>query len=103
MLDRKYLRECPEIAKEVLALRGADYAPLVDRFVEIDTARRRLQGELDRLKSERTAASKEVGELMKAGQRELAEDRKAYAKSINEQIEQQEASFSLLESEDHEL
>lgn len=103
MLDRKYLRECPQIAKEVLALRGAEFPPLVDRFLEIDAARRRMQVELDRLKSDRTTASKEIGELMKTGQRELAEDRKAYAKSINEQIEQLEASFSLLESEDHEL
>jgi seryl-tRNA synthetase len=103
MLDRKYLRDNPQAAKDALALRGEVFPPLVERFIEIDEERRRTQGELDRLKSERNSASKEIGELMKSGQRELAEERKAHANNINEQIKQLEASFSALEDEDREL
>lgn len=103
MLDRKFLRESPQLAKDMLALRGDAFPPLVDRFVEIDEARRQQQVELDRLKAERNTASKAIGELMKAGQRELAEDKKAYAKTVNEHIAQLEAGFSMLEDEDREL
>jgi seryl-tRNA synthetase len=103
MLERKYLRDCPELAKQALALRGAEFPPLVDRFVEIDDERRKRQQELDALKSERNNASKQTGELIKSGQHELAEDKRAYAKTINERIAQLEASHAMLEDEDRDI
>jgi seryl-tRNA synthetase len=40
---------------------------LVDRAIEVDAARRRLQAESDQLKAERNAASKRIGEAIRAG------------------------------------
>jgi seryl-tRNA synthetase len=40
---------------------------LVDRAIEVDAARRRLQAESDQLKAERNAASKQIGEAIRGG------------------------------------
>ena len=42
MLDIKFIRENVEFVKERLATRGTDYSELVDRAVELDSARRSL-------------------------------------------------------------
>jgi seryl-tRNA synthetase len=40
---------------------------LVDRAIEVDAARRRLQAESDQLKAERNAASKQIGDAIRGG------------------------------------
>ncbi|MCB1216101.1 serine--tRNA ligase [bacterium] len=103
MHDRKYLRECPEIARQSLATRGEEFARKIDRFLEIDVERRRQQTELDELRSERNSASKEIGELMKAGRRDEAEERKGYTRTINSRIEQLEAQHGMLSDEEEDI
>ncbi|MCB1219394.1 MAG: serine--tRNA ligase [Planctomycetales bacterium] len=103
MHDRKYLRECPEIARQSLATRGEEFARKIDRFLEIDVERRRQQTELDELRSERNSASKEIGQLMKEGRKAEAEDRKSYTRTVNARIEQLEAQHGMLADEEEEI
>jgi seryl-tRNA synthetase len=62
MLDIKLIREQPDLVKAELGKRGVDPAE-VDRVLQADQRRRKLQGELDQLRAERKRRSKEVGKL----------------------------------------
>ena len=62
MLDIKLIRERPDFVKGELAKRGIDPAE-VDRLLETDQKRRKLQGELDQIRADRKRRAKEVGKL----------------------------------------
>src|SRR5258708_26576968 len=62
MLDIKLIRERPDFVKGELAKRGVDPAE-VDRLLEVDQKRRKLQGEGDQLRADRKRRSREVGKL----------------------------------------
>jgi seryl-tRNA synthetase len=62
MLDIKLIRERPDFVKGELAKRGVDPAE-VDRLLEADQRRRKLQGEVDQLRADRKRRSREVGKL----------------------------------------
>jgi seryl-tRNA synthetase len=74
------LREEPDVIRDGAVRKGEDPA-LVDRALELDADRRRLLAESEALKAERNAASKRIGEAIKAGAapdgREVAELRAA--------------------------
>src|SRR5579863_2522985 len=90
MLDIKLIREQTALVKAELAKAGVDGAE-IDRVLECDTQRRRLQHELDEMRARRTRESKELGRMpaeareakrgemrelgdrIAAGERELAE------------------------------
>jgi seryl-tRNA synthetase len=60
------LRDEPDLIRDGAVRKGEDPA-LVDRALELDGERRRLLGESETLKAERNAASKRIGEAIKAG------------------------------------
>ncbi|MFL5675747.1 MAG: serine--tRNA ligase [Chloroflexota bacterium] len=60
------LRDEPDVIRDGAIRKGEDPA-LVDRALELDAARRRLLAETEALKAERNAASKQIGEAIKAG------------------------------------
>lgn len=60
------LRDEPDVIRQGAIDKGEDPA-LVDRAQELDARRRRLLGESEALKAERNAASKRIGEVIKAG------------------------------------
>ena len=62
MLDIKLIRERPDFVKGELAKRGVDPAE-VDRILEVDQKRRKLQGEVDQIRAERKRRAREVGKL----------------------------------------
>ena len=62
MLDIKLIRERPDFVKGELAKRGVDPAE-VDRLLEADQRRRKLQGEVDQLRADRKRRAREVGKL----------------------------------------
>ena len=62
MLDIKLIRERPDFVKGELAKRGVDPAG-VDRLLEVDQKRRKLQGEVDQLRADRKRRAREVGKL----------------------------------------
>src|ERR1700722_3504626 len=62
MLDIKLIRERPDLVKGELAKRGVDPTE-VDRLLEADQKRRKLQAEVDQLRADRKRRSREVGKL----------------------------------------
>lgn len=62
MLDIKLIREQTDKVKTALARAGVDPAEL-DRALELDAERRRLQFELDEMRSRRARESKELGRM----------------------------------------
>ncbi len=68
MLDIRLLREKPDYVKERLALRGGDFAAMVDSVLAIDEHRRAAETERQGLQSERNRMSKEIGIAKKNGE-----------------------------------
>lgn len=88
MLQVAVLREKREEMIQRLNKRNIDAAALVDRVLDLDEKRRATQVLLDDLKAEQNRISKEVGQLMKCGQREEAEQLKSKTAALKEQDKQ---------------
>jgi seryl-tRNA synthetase len=95
MLTLQALRHDRPAVEAALAKRGLHAAPLLDQILELDLQRRTTQKEVDDLKAQQNAASREIGELFKAGKKDEAEARRAEVGSLKEKIheldEQQKA------------
>ena len=76
MLDLNYVRDNLDAVKTALANRNFPLETL-DRFAELDVERRSVISESDSVNQARNVASKEIGDLMKAGKKDEAEARKA--------------------------
>lgn len=76
MLDLNYVRENLDKVKEAFGNRNFPTDGL-EKFVELDSERRRIIGEADALNQQRNSSSKEIGVLMQAGKKDEAEAKKA--------------------------
>ena len=82
MIDIQLIRTNPDLVRENIRKKFQDKKlPLVDEVIELDAKRRALIQEGDALRSARNTLSKQVGMLMKAGDREGAEKVKAQVKA----------------------
>ena len=71
MLDIKLIRERPDFVRQRLATRGAGDEVRIDEVLKADEQRRKLLGEVEKLKAYRKSVSKEIGALM--GQKKTVE------------------------------
>jgi len=85
MLDLNFVRENFERVRAALEARAFPTAAL-DDFARLDSERRRVISESDRLNAERNAAAREIGALMKEGKKEEAEGRRQRAAELKERI-----------------
>lgn len=92
MLDIKLIREQTDFVKAELAKTGVDGAE-VDRILERDSARRRLQHELDDRRARRTRESKELGRLAP----EQREARRAEMRELGDEIAAGERELAEIE------
>ncbi|MBV8136965.1 MAG: serine--tRNA ligase, partial [Deltaproteobacteria bacterium] len=92
MLDIKLIREQPDFVKRELAKTGVAPAEL-DRVLDIDARRRRLQHELDELRARRTRESRELG---KASPQEREQKRSAM-RALGDEIAAGEHNLADLE------
>jgi seryl-tRNA synthetase len=83
MLDLNFVRENLETVRNALASRNFP-ADSLDKFVEMDTDRRRINGEADAINQQRNSASKEIGALMQAGKADEAEAKKSEVASLKD-------------------
>lgn len=72
MLQTAFIRENREQVIQALAKRNIDAATLVDEVIALDEKRRATQAELDAVLSESNKLSRDIGELMKAGEKAKA-------------------------------
>lgn len=76
MLDLTFVRENLDAVRAALATRNFPAGEL-DKFVNLDAERRRVNGEADAVNQKRNAASKEIGALVQAGKIAEAAAKKA--------------------------
>lgn len=69
MLDINLIRQQPELVRAALKARQSD-SSAVDSIVQLDERRRKLLTEVERLRAERNAVSKDIGQLKGASDRE---------------------------------
>ncbi len=98
MIDIKFLRENPEIVKQNIRNKFQDSKlSLVDEVIELDTERRKTQGEVDELKANRNKTSKQIGALMAQGKKEEAEEVKKQVAADGARIEELDGKQKELE------
>ena len=73
MLQIAFIRENQEKVIKALAKRNMDATELVNEVVAIDEKRRAVQAEMDNALSEANRLSKDIGDLMKNGEKSKAE------------------------------
>jgi seryl-tRNA synthetase len=72
MLQIAFIRENQEKVIQALAKRNMDATNVVEDVLKLDTQRRATQGELDGVLSESNKLSKDIGEMMKNGEKSKA-------------------------------
>ncbi len=87
MIDIKFLRENPDVVKENIKKKFQDHKlHLVDEVIELDAKNREAKLNGDELRSKRNSLSSEIGNLMKQGKKEEAENIKKQVSEINEKL-----------------
>ncbi|MBS9720672.1 serine--tRNA ligase [Tianweitania sp. BSSL-BM11] len=97
MLDIKWIRDNPAVLDAALASRSA--APQSEALIALDEARRAHLGRLQEAQERRNAASKEIGNAMRAGDSAKAEALKAEVADIKSFIQNGEAEERRLDKE----
>ena len=89
MLDIKFLRENPEIVKQNIKNKFQDQKlPLVDEVIALDRENRDIKGEVEALRAQKNKDSKEIGLLMKSGDKEAAEKMREKVNASSQRIEE---------------
>ena len=97
MLDIKFVRANPEAVKENIKKKFQDEKlPMVDEVIAMDEELRAAKTRGDELRANRNSVSKQIGQLMKAGKKDEAEEAK---KKVTEMADELEA----LEKKEEEL
>jgi len=87
MLDIKFVRENPDLVKENIKKKFQEHKlVLVDEVIELDTKNREVKLKGDELRASRNSLSSQIGNLMKEGKKEEAEEIKEQVKKINEEL-----------------
>lgn len=87
MIDIKLIRENPELVKENMKKKFQDEKiPMVDEVLKLDQEVREVKQKGDALRADRNRKSKEIGGLMKNGQKEEAEKIKAQVKEMGDEM-----------------
>src|SRR5690554_7269967 len=73
MLQIAYIRENQEQVVNALAKRNLDAEEMIQSIIDLDEKKRSVQVELDTILSESNKLSKEIGDLMRKGEKEKAE------------------------------
>jgi seryl-tRNA synthetase len=105
MLQVSFIRTRKEQVIEGLKKRNFPEKDLqiVEDILQLDDARKQVQAELDQALAERNTLSKEIGDLMKQGQREAAETRKSRVATLKDAAAAHEERKKQLENQLEEL
>ena len=98
MLDINFVRANLDLVRKKLEARNFPLEAIA-RFTELDERRRALIGQRDELNATRNRESQEIGKLMKAGQKEDAESRRAAVRDIGDKIAATESELNAIESD----
>lgn len=99
MLPLQYLRDFTEEAKQRLSKRNPAYAETVTRVLEIDEQARLARQEMENNQSEANKLAKQIGELMKTGRKEEAEQLKTQTAQLKADAKSLEEKVKLIEEQ----
>ena len=98
MIDINLIRNNPDLVRENIKKKYQDHKlPLVDEVLELDRLNREAIGRADWLRSQRNSISKQIGAMMKQGQKQEAEAAKQQVKDMQDellQLEQKEDEYA---------
>lgn len=95
MLTIKQIKEDKEAVVRKLAKKGFDAAAIIDEVLALDDKRKTAQQTLDNTLAEQNALAKEIGGLMKSGNREEAEVKRARVaelKAIGKELDEEKTA-----------
>ena len=97
MLDIKFVRENPDKVKENIKKKFQDHKiDLVDEVIEKEKEMRAMKQRIDDLRAQRNSLSKQIGGLMKNGQKEEAEKVKQQVSSMADELKETEEKEAAL-------
>ena len=97
MLDLTIIREHPELVKDALKKLNSD-AP-IDDILALDQRRREILAEVESLRAERNAGSKEIGRLMRENKRDEADAQKTRMSRIGDRIAEMDEVLRRVEAD----
>lgn len=95
MLTIKQIKEDKEAVVRKLAKKGFDAATIIDEVLALDDKRKTAQQTLDNTLAEQNALAKEIGGLMKSGNKEEAEVKRARVaelKAIGKELDEEKTA-----------
>jgi seryl-tRNA synthetase len=87
MLQLHVLRQNPDWVKQRLAVKNFTNGSVIDKVLELDDQRKKLQLEFDNIQAKINSSSKEIGQLMSKGEKERAEDLKKNVASLKTSLQ----------------
>ncbi len=97
MISLQLIRDDPEAVKRAIARKG-EPGEAVDRLLAADARRRQLEADANDLRAERNNGNRQLGELMRNGQRDEADALKARMAPLSERIDALTAELGELET-----
>jgi seryl-tRNA synthetase len=101
MLDIRLIREKPDFVRERLATRGGGDEAKIAEVLRVDTERRKIETQLQRLQADRNRLSKEIG--VKRSRNETSEELQAQVRKIGNEIADLTQRASALDEEQRNL
>lgn len=99
MLQIPFIRENREFVIERLQRKNFKSIELVDVIIDLDEKRRSYQNQSDNVASEANQLAKQVGELMRSGKKEEAEQIKQKSTSLKDSLKQFQDQLATIEEE----
>lgn len=99
MLQLQYLRTNTQEAKTRLSVRNLQHAETVDAVLKLDDEVRNAKAEMEAKQAEANAIAKQIGDLMKAGKKDEAEQLKLKTGALKEEVKQLEVNLKQLDEQ----
>ncbi len=97
MLQVNFVKANKDIVLKGLAKKNFSEVSLVDNIISLDDERKKLQFELDELQSKLNLTSKEIGQMIASGQKELAEEKKQEVATLKFSLQPVSEKLSAIE------
>lgn len=99
MLQVNYIRENKEQVLERLSVKNFNQLELVDEIILLDDQRKSTQSQADDLLARGNSAAKQIGELMRNGKKDEAEQLKSQTSQSKEDVKQLQEDLAAIEHE----
>ncbi|MBS1637343.1 MAG: serine--tRNA ligase [Bacteroidetes bacterium] len=104
MLQLNYIRENKEdVVKRLAVKHFKDAESIISSVLELDAKRRNTQKDADAVKAEANTIAKQIGELMKSGKKEEAEQQKTKTAELKQKEKELDEALKSTETEIHKL